>query len=224
MAINNFKLIEKKNLTHDVYEIVFKWEHKLTMKPGQFITFLLPNLWWRAYSILELDDLNIKLIIKRIENGRWWSKFICDSLVWDVLKWVWPAWHFVLQENLKNKLFIWTWTGFVPLYNQIISAIEKNLWTKLKLIFWVREEKDLFYIEELNKLKQKNANFDFDIYLSREKIDWYNNWYTSDFLIKKNIEEFEEFYICWAPNMIESSIEILKNLWINEENIFIEKY
>lgn len=224
MAIKNFNLIEKNSLTKDVFELIFEWEEKLDMKPWQFITFLLPNLWWRAYSILELDDLKMKLIIKRVENWRWWSKFICDSQVWTILKWVWPAWHFILQENSKNKLFIWTGTWFVPLYNQIISSIELKLNVDLKLVFWVREAEDLFYIEQLKKLKENHKNFSFEIYLSREQIEWFNMWYTNKFLTKENIEKFEEFYICWAPNMIESSIEILKSFGIKDENIFMEKY
>ncbi len=225
--IQKFKLVEKINLTHNVYEMIFEWEKKLDMKSWQFITFLLDNIWWRAYSILDLDGDKIKLIIKKREKnewGRWWSKFICESEIWDVLNWVWPAWHFLLQENNKNKLFIWTWTGFVPLYNQINGALKQKQESDIKLIFWVREEKDLFYIDELKDLKEKNSNFDYELFLSKADIDWINKWYTTDYLTEKNCNKFEEFYICWAPAMIESSIEKLKKIWIKEENIFYEKY
>ena len=224
MWILNFKLIKKEKLTSDVFELTFENKEELEQKPGQFITFLLPKIWWRAYSILENNKNNIKLIIKRLENWRWWSKFICDSEIWDILNWVWPAGHFILQENHKNKLFLWTWTWFVPLYNQIISSIQKKLDIKLKLIFWVRNFSDLFYIKELENLKKENKNFDFELFLSREKIDWINLGYITDFLVKENTENFEEFYICWMPDMIDSSIEKLKYLWILDENIFIEKY
>jgi NAD(P)H-flavin reductase len=216
--------VEKNNLAPEIFELSFESEENLTIKHWQFITFLLPALWWRAYSILETNQHIAKFIIKRIENGRWWSKFICDSEIWTILKWVWPAWHFVLKENDKNKLFLWTWTWFVPLYNQIIWAIKNNLKANLKLIFWVRTFKDLFYIAELEKIKSQNDNFDFEIYLSREDFSWCKRWYTTDYLTKENIENFEEYYICWMAEMIDSCVEKLKNLWINEENIFTEKY
>jgi len=218
--------------------MIFEWENELVMKPGQFVTFLLDNIWWRAYSILKLDWKKITLIIKKRESdegGRWGSKLICELSVWESLKWVWPAGHFLLRENSNNKLFIWTWTGFVPLYNMIKYSLNKYKKSKIKLIFWVREENDVFYIDELKELKHNNPNFDFEIYISRVK-DLYkfqnlcpcikiHSWYTTNNLIKENIKDFSEAYICWAPNMIESSVEKLKNLWLKEgKNIFYEKY
>ena len=225
--IHNFKLIKKTNLTHNIYEMIFKWDNELKMKPWQFITFLLDKIWGRAYSILFLDWKEIVLIIKKREKkewGRWWSKFICELSIWDTLKWVWPAWSFLLQENNKNKLFIWTGTGFVPLYNQIIYSLWTNQKTDIKLLFWSREQKDLFYIKELKKLKEKYKNFDFELFLSRSNVEWIKKWYTTDFLNESNCNLFEEFYICWAPTMIDSSIIKLEKLWISKNNIFYEKY
>ena len=223
--LQNFKLVKKINLTYDIFEISFESEKNIDMKPWQFITFLLDNIWWRAYSILEIIDKKIILIIKKWELNnwwRWWSKLICELNIWDCIKWIWPAGHFLLQKNIKNKLFLWTWTWFVPLYNQIKANIEQKIQNNIKLIFWVRTLKNLFYIKELKKMKQKNKNFDFEIYLSREKINNYNNWYVTDFLTKNNIDNFEEFYICWTASMISSSQNTLKQNW--KKNIFYEKY
>lgn len=225
--IQQFKLTSKINLTSDVYEITFEWENELEIKPWQFITFLIDKIWWRAYSILKLDWKKVILIIKKWELddwGRWWSKLICELNIWDSLRWVWPAWHFLLKENNDNKLFICTGTWFVPLYNQIIWALESKQEWELKLLFWVRTEKDLFYIKELQELKENNPTFDYEIYLSREEVEWYNKWYTIEYLNKQNCDNFSEYYICWAPWMIESAIETLKKNWIDEENIYFEKY
>ena len=236
--MQNFELIEKKNLTHNVFEMVFKWEKELFMKPWQFITFIIEKIWGRAYSILELKWDKIVLIIKKRELnewGRWWSKMICELKIWDKLRWVWPAWHFILMENSNNKLFIWTGTGFVPLYNMIVSALENESKYKIQFIFWVREQVDIFYLKELQKLKSKNLNFDYEIFISRVKDlhqfelenpdNKINSWYTTNYLTKNNIENFYEVYICWAPTMIESTIEKLVRLWYKEnENIFYEKY
>ena len=235
--IQQFKLIGKKNLTENVFELVFQWEKELSMKPWQFITFILEKIWWRAYSILRIEWDKIVLIIKKreLEEGwRWWSKFICELNIWDSIKWVWPAGHFSLKENKTNKLFIWTGTWLVPLYNMIISESQNNIDSKITLIFWVREETDIFYLEELEKLKSENKNFDYEIYISRVK-DLHkfkqehinkkiNSWYTTNFLSKNNIWNFNEVYICWMPTMIEWAVEKLKNLNFNEDNIFFEKY
>ena len=237
--MKEFRLIEKKELAPKIFELTFETKENFTIIPGQFITFLLDKIWWRAYSILKQNWNKTTLIIKKreIEDGwRWWSKYICEREIWDVLKWVWPAWHFTLKENSKNKLFIWTGTGFVPLYNMIIWALEKKLDSKLFLTFWVRTRKDLFYLEELKRLKKQNQNFDFAIYISREKdlLDFelenpdvqIFSWYTTNFLTPYNIKtnNFEEIYICWAPKMIEWTQKKLEKIWFNKENIFFEKY
>ena len=86
--IQQFKLIEKINLTKNVFELIFEWEKELDMRPGQFITFLLDKIWWRAYSILRLEWKKVILIIKKRELDEWWrwgSKIICDLNIWEKL-------------------------------------------------------------------------------------------------------------------------------------------
>ena len=226
MWIQKFKLIKKLKLTNDIFEIHFKWEEIKKNKPWQFITLLVPEIWWRSYSILNLSDNIVKLIIKRVKNWRWWSKYICDMNLWELINWVWPAGHFTLKENENNKLFMWTWTWFVPLYNMIINWLKderlKN--TKFKLLFGTKTKDDLFYLDELKKLKNNFQNFDYNLYLSREETDFTTKWYVTDYLNIENIKKFSEFYLCWINSMIESSIEILRNNWIKEEHIFKEIY
>ena len=236
--IQQFKLIEKKNLTENVFEMVFEWEKHLDMLPGQFITFLLDKIWWRAYSILKIEWNKIILIIKKreLEEGwRWGSKIICELKIWEELKWVWPAWHFKLQDNKTNKLFIWTGTWLVPLHNMIIAELEKNNWNKVYLNFWVREESDIFYLNEFEELKNKYSNFDYEIHISRVK-DLHSfkvqnpnhhihSGYTTNYLTEENMKNYSEVYICWAPTMIEWVIEKLEKFdYTKNENIFYEKY
>ena len=226
MALKAFTITEKIELTHDVYEMSFETEEKIDMDYGQFVTFILPGIGGRSYSVLESIWNTIKLIIKKVElsdSGRWGSIFICDSKVGDVLQWVGPAGHFVLQRNEKNKLFIGTGTGLVPLYNQILWVNELNINCEMKMLFWVRRENDLFYIGELNSLSEKD-NFSYKVYTSREKVWDYNEGYVTKFLTKENVKKFWEFYICGMPAMVDACEKKLKELWVDSETIFSEKY
>ncbi len=224
MWLETFKLIKKTALTKDVFEMVFELPHDFLVKPWQFITFILPSLWWRSYSIVEKDNNKIKILIKRYEEGRWWSKFICDLREWLFLEGVWPSGSFTLKESKKNKLFLWTWTGLSPLYNQINWAIRQGIDYKLKLIFGLRYEEDLFYIDKLSEIKENNNNFDFEVYVSREEVEWCKKWYVTDFLTEENVKEFWEFYICGMPNMIDSCVERLKKLGVSNDDIVMERY
>lgn len=221
MLKENFKLIDKKELTHDVFELVFESQNEEKVEAWQFITFKL-SAWMRAYSISDNNWKRYSFIIKRLENWKWWSKEICDLELWNEIFWMWPVWHFVLKENDKDKLFLWTWTGFAPLYFQIKKAIESWDKTQKLFIFWIREEKDLFYLDELEKFKKLDKNFDYKIYLSREEKKPYKKWYITDFLTKENIENYEDFYICWSPAMVTDAKEKLQILWKKE--VFFEMY
>ena len=227
MALKKFKLIKKTKLNNSIYELVFESNESFSFNYGQFITFILPNIGWRAYSVLKVDENNLTLLVKKREKKdwwRWWSIYICESKIWDILEWVWPAGHFILQNTNVNKLFLWTGTGFVPLYNQILWSIQQNLNCNLKLIFWSRNKEDLFYIDKLEELKKDNSNFDYEIYLSKENINSFNKWYVIDYITQNNLQNYKEFYICWIPKMIDSAKEILINNWIKKEKIFTEKY
>lgn len=223
------KLIEKKYLTHNVFELKYLCNDISEMIPGQFITFILPWIWGRAYSILSLEWNICTLIIKKWEKqewGRWGSIFLCDAEIWEIFSYVWPSGHFTLKNSENNKLFLWTGTWLVPLYNMIISGLEKNTTDKYQLVFGVRYHNDMFYISEFEKLKEKFADrFYYHLVVSRDEAQWIvKKWYVTDFLSQKVVWDYEEYYICGAPNMISWCKEKLSELWVNPQSIFSEEY
>jgi NAD(P)H-flavin reductase len=44
MSLNSYELIKKDKLTSDIYELTFQVKDKFDFKPGQFVTFILPNI------------------------------------------------------------------------------------------------------------------------------------------------------------------------------------
>jgi ferredoxin-NADP reductase len=212
-----------------VFELHYTLSEKKEMKAGQFMTFILPWVWGRSYSILELRWNIAILIIKRwpIDNGgRWGSIVLCDAEIWDEFKCVWPVGHFVLTEHTASRLFIWTGTGLVPLYSMILEWLKNNSSQKYQLVFWVRYKKDLFYIDKFEALKAKYPDtFYYHTVVSRDPADWIiHSWYVTDFLSPKVIWDFDEFYLCGAPAMIEGVENKLSELWVEKESIFFEKY
>lgn len=64
--------------------------------------------------------------------------------------------HFILRENAFPKVFIGTGTGFAPLYFMLKHSLDKRDEIKEKkggmfFLFGVRELRDVFYTEELQK-------------------------------------------------------------------------
>lgn len=255
-------LVWKKQLTADVFELRYTSQLDMSFcKSGQFITFIIPDIWGRAYSISNVVGDEIILLIKRVslENGgKWWSIALCDSALWTEFNSVGPIGKFVLQENMKSKCFLWTGTGLAPLYHQVLRSIDfyndyanktdetaetkyyshdqsvpntafGSLWTesRLHIVFWVRKYEDVFYEQELLDLKKLYKNFDFTIYLSREthmKKDYFKPGYVTEFLDKQSVQKYWEYYLCWAPVVVDSCEKKLEELGISEHMIFEEKY
>lgn len=217
-------LKEKKQITHDVYLLTFCSDTDIAMpKYGQFMTFLL-HAWWRAYSIANSDGTHFEFLIKRLENGKGGSKEVCDISVWTQIRAVWPAGRFVLRETWNNRLFLWTGTGFAPLYFQLLGSYMLGLGWKNKFIFGVREPKDVFFIEEMNQLKVEKWNFDYEIYTSWDYDERYHHWRITDFITRENIADFTEFYICGNQAMVADAKEKLLYFGIAKEFIFTEQY
>jgi len=225
MNIQKLTLIKKTKVAQNTFELIFRSNIKATAIPWQFITFMLKQTKFaRAYSIVWTHNNDYIFIIKRLENWRWWSKEICDLKINDTIKSIWPNWHFIINDIYNSKLFISTWVGLAPLFFMVNNTLKNWNKNKIKLLFWLREEKDLFYYNKLISLKNKYNNFEFEIYFSRENVNWFKKWYITDYINSDNIKWFDEFYICWNPNVIESSKKKLKQLNIDSKNIFNEKY
>ena len=224
MILNKLSLSKITKLTHDVHELIFVSELDFDFIPGQFLTFILPSGLRRAYSIVYKNWNRLSFIIKKLENWRWWSRELCDLQQGEEISYMWPIWDFILNSLDVNKLFLWTWTGFAPLFCQFKKALENWAKEKIKFIFWVRYKNDLFYELELKNLKNEYTNFDYLLYLSREDTFQYRKWYVSNFLTRESVAQFSEFYVCWRVQMIQDSRIRLDSLWIEKDRIFFEQY
>jgi len=254
MLKTTFTLISKKNLTHDVYELIYSCPDmtREPPKPGQYLMFQLAPGLNRAYSLAsfsvpvnlphsELSDYptippsdypTFTLIIKRIPEGRW-SPLICDAEIGTVFSGLLPLGHFTLRETEKSKCFIGTGTGFAPLYCQILGWREKNLSKfPITFIFGVRNFEDSFYEEEILNLGKDFEDFQYNQYFSRES-DFSatlnsqhstRNWYVTDWITRENIWSYEEYYLCGSPAMVKSAREKLEALGVAKEDIFWEQF
>lgn len=229
-------LKNKKQLTHDVYELEYVAKENIFLVPGQFLlcdTAGDPKLR-RSYSVSWAEGNSIFFIIKRLPEGKGWSVAICDQEIGYVMQ-VWgPMGRFVLQENTFPKVFIGTGTGFAPLYFMLWSEIQrtkdKGQNNGLFFLFGVRELRDVFYIDQLEQWSEK-SHFSYEIYCSREVplLPKYHEWRITEYLTPPNLSELNktgetEFYICGSPAMVTEVRSMLTLYGIAQEKVFFEQY
>lgn len=208
------EIISYKMLTSDILELEIKTSKVLTSKPWQYISFLLKDYDWsfkRSYSIVEKNDSTFKFCIKLKVDGRG-AKVLKKLKVWDKVEIVWVFWDFVLKDTTNQKVFIATWTWLAP----IMNMIKNDNISKKALLFWVPFKQDIIYEKELKEIPGLSCK----IYLSKEQVEWYENWRID--LSKFNFSFETEFYICWNPMMVKENVDYLTSKWY--KNVFFEKF
>lgn len=106
----------------------------------------------------------------------------------------------------------------------IRAMMDTDIQTPLLYLFGIRTQSDIFYIEELNRIKKEYPLFDYRIYLSQEDSESTVRGRVTDFLTAENVSSYGEFYLCGSPSMVKDAREKLESAGIGKEKVFFEQY
>ncbi len=229
----NFQLSEavitaKKLLTKDIMEVILApGEGYSGFIPGQFISLKVAPAAFRAYSICSLpsDGLNMKIVAAVGHRGLG-SDFLNNSQVGTSVPYLGPSGRFRLKQNCtKNIVFLCTGTGISPFIPMLYSLLSSNGCSDsaVTLYFGEKTVGELFYIDILDELVKKFANFSYKVFLSQEEVTGYGyGRITGKYPVDDVVNA--QFYLCGHPSMVSENIELLKAKGVSEENIVFEKF
>lgn len=216
-------------LTDDVIEITFEKPANKQHVPGQFATIRIddgnPAPCFRAYSIMEnpANKDQLQVAVKKVEGGRGstWLQTVKEGDTLDIL---YPLGYFGFPDNLsENLVFVATGTGVVPILN--LAENLPNTDANVKFYFGVRNEKDLFYEERINKIKEKIPNFQATITLSQPSEKYQGNvGRVTKFIEEETFPANTQFFICGNGHMIKAVKQIAENKGVPTKNIFYEDF
>ncbi|OGK31258.1 hypothetical protein A3F29_02550 [Candidatus Roizmanbacteria bacterium RIFCSPHIGHO2_12_FULL_33_9] len=231
--------LSKKKLSPDVYEFSFLCKEPVYIDflPGQYliIIFEKEGKTIRKYYSISSSKKNkskLEFIVKILDQGLG-SKYLMGLNEGDDVLLQGPAGLFYLRQDNNLKIFVATGTGIAPIISMIKSHLgEVNC--KIKLIWGLRSNTDIYYLDFLQDMAQKYDNFSFEIYLSgEEQVD---NTMSNIFrgrvnigidklLEDQNIDKSNlEFYISGDKNIVDSIREYLLTKGISAEDIKLEKF
>ena len=232
------KLVEKRQLTHDVIELVYISEPSFTFAPGQFISIFVPGKGpggrdlRRAYSISSAPELThsgkpaFELCVKIVEDGPG-TDFLNSMQIGDTMKGMAPYGDFIFKtHHQKHVVFVATGTGIAPFKAMVFSKVfaeSKPITTTL--LFGARNEKDLVYTDSLNE----HLGPDYFVQaLSRPEGNWPGfKGRVTDWL-RQNLETIKwsetEFYLCGNGAMIDEVKKILTEHGVQKPCIHQEVY
>jgi len=132
-------------------------------KPGQFLTFIFTDTGHevrRSYSLGSTPgvDTNIFITVKRKTNGSISRRLFENYKTGDVLTAIEPSGKFIVEEPLnKRYVFIAAGSGITPVFSIIKYLLYYKPETSILLINQCRDEANIIYNHQLQKLKGKFA-------------------------------------------------------------------
>ncbi len=197
----------------------------------------------RAYSMasfpLEKDVilLNVRIAspppsLPNVPPGQM-SSFIFNLKPGDKVIVSGPYGEFFAKETEAEMVFIGGGAGMAPMRSHIFDQLIR-LNSKRKMSFWygARSLREMFYIDDFDKLAKKHKNFKWNIGLSEPLPEDKWTGYTGfihqiiydNYLKNHTAPEDCEFYMCGPPMMNTAVIDMLENLGVEPENIMLDDF
>ncbi|MGB5581330.1 MAG: NADH:ubiquinone reductase (Na(+)-transporting) subunit F [Woeseia sp.] len=144
-----------------------------------------------------------------------------------------PFGEFFAKDTSNEMVFIGGGAGMAPMRSHIFDQL-KRLHSKRKMSFWYggRSLKEVFYVEEFDKLAAENENFNWHIALSEPLPE--DNWtgYVG-FIHKVLLDEYLsthptpedcEYYLCGPPMMNTAVVKMLDDLGVPRDHIMLDDF
>jgi Na+-transporting NADH:ubiquinone oxidoreductase subunit F len=144
-----------------------------------------------------------------------------------------PFGEFFAKDTDKEMVFIGGGAGMAPMRSHIFDQL-RRLNSKRKMSFWygARSVREMFYVEDFDTLQAENENFTWHTALSDPMPE--DNWQGStgfihnvlrdNYLKDHPAPEDCEYYMCGPPMMNSAVINMLEELGVERDNIFLDDF
>lgn len=217
------KLLEKQTVAESIVVLRFAKPVGFSFVPGQFVQVRAPDVdgfALRSYSISSSpNDPYVELCVKILPGGK--ASYLFDNLMPGESIEVSNAKGFfvVKPEDKAPKFFIATGTGIAPVLPMVAGVISGG--GMVKLLFGVRSETDMFWVERFESLKKSNSNFDFAITLSQPSLGWMGlKGRVTDHVSAIDLDA--SYYLCGSADMVKDVRAILIAGGLSTKSIHLE--
>jgi len=196
----------------------------------------------RAYSMANYPDekgmikFNIRIATPPPRSNHppgIMSSYVFNMKPGDKIKVFGPFGEFFAKDTDNEMVFIGGGAGMAPMRSHIFDQLCR-LNSKRKITFWygARSKKEMFYVEDFDRLAAEHDNFVWHVALSEPQPE--DNWtgYTGfihNVVLEHHLKDHPapedcEYYMCGPPIMNASCIKMLKSLGVEDENIALDEF
>jgi Na+-transporting NADH:ubiquinone oxidoreductase subunit F len=198
----------------------------------------------RAYSMANYPDEGDDLVMLNVRiaspppnapeapPGKG-SSFIFDKKPGDKVMVSGPYGEFHIQPTQNEMMFIGGGAGMAPLRSHIMRMLRTEN-TDRKITYWygARSKREMFYVEDFDKLQEDFDNFQWHCALSdalpEDKWDgptgFIHQVVEDLYLSKHEAPEDIEYYLCGPPMMNSAVLKMLDDLGVEPEMIHLDDF
>ena len=144
-----------------------------------------------------------------------------------------PYGEFFLKDNDREMVFIGGGAGMAPMRSHLMHLF-RTLKTQKKVSFWygARSMREAFYMDEFDAIAEDFNNFDWHLALSDPlpedkwtgKTGFIHQVLLDSYLESHEAPEEAQYYVCGPPMMNLAVIDMLTNLGVEHEDIFLDDF
>jgi Na+-transporting NADH:ubiquinone oxidoreductase subunit F len=226
----NFDIDEEYRGDWDRFDM---WRYKSTVKEDVI----------RAYSMANYPEeegiimLNVRIAAPPpgadiVAPGQM-SSYIFNLKPGDKVTISGPFGEFFAKDTEKEMIFIGGGAGMAPMRSHLFDQL-RRIHSKRKISFWygARSVREMFYVEDFDALQSENDNFKWHVALSDPTEDdkwtgytgFIHNVIFENYLKDHPAPEDCEYYMCGPPMMNSSVVNMLEDLGVERDNIFLDDF
>ncbi|MBX2869995.1 MAG: 2Fe-2S iron-sulfur cluster binding domain-containing protein [Acidiferrobacterales bacterium] len=221
-------------LTHDIIEVRVKLAQAFPEYiAGQYAEIAIDGIEDpRSYSFARAPSLEdtstVSFYVRRVPNGAMSNLLHDGNRLNNEVTVSGPHGTFYLRESKLPALCIAGGSGLAPIKAILEQLAHDGFDRQVVFLFGARTEADLYCIEQMEKLSEASAQFNFIPILSHlpDDSDWTGErGMVTEFITKQGLDlAASQAYLCGPPGMIDAAIEVLNKQGMNDDHIFFDKF
>jgi ferredoxin-NADP reductase len=223
--------IRNRLIARDTWEFLLEKPAGFSFQPGQFLLFKVPlvedpsDVQPRAFSIASAPGEDGLLFVAKMKRGGRASRWIAELLKEGTkVTMQGPFGNFLLQQSDHPILLIAASTGVAPFRSMLVQQRAESEKRKVDLIFGMRGEEDIFWIDELAKHIPREQ---IHVTLSQPSDAWTGHRGRVQSLLPSAVPDLAQrsVYVCGNPDMTKELKQLCLDMWgVAKERLHVEGY
>ncbi len=233
LTIHQATCIRRHSIARDIVELTVTKPEGFSFKPGQFILFDVPlaghpdDVQTRAFSIASAPHERELLFVFKLKEGGRASAWVQTLQQGQAITFKGPFGMFTLRDDPADVVMLCTSTGVAPFHSMLADALARHDQRRFDLVFGVRNEEDLFWLEALRSLAAQMSSFFVHVVLSQPSPEWAGHKGRIQTVVQSLVPDLltRKIYVCGNPAMTDEVKKLCLEQWgIEKQNLHVEGY